>query len=258
VCSPCLPALGGIGGEFKQKASSARLFKSMNFEKILEKIKDYIFPVYCLGCKKEGAWLCEKCLEKINMSGVFCCPVCHKKTSFGEYCFGCGRDLFLNSSFAITVYQEDGLIGKIIQTLKYSHAEDVSVVLKKMIKIFVQKNLSLFSNIDLVVPVPLHRKRLVERGFNQAKLIAEIVAQEINKPCQEILIRNRHTLQQAKLGREERLVNVKNAFDLIGEVNGNILLIDDVFTTGTTLQECAKVLKNNQTNRVIGFTVARG
>lgn len=230
----------------------------MCVKEVLKIIKDYIFPVYCLGCREEGEWLCEKCFYKIDITGVFCCPTCHKDTKIGEYCYGCNNNLPLGSSFAITTYKEEGLIGKVIQTLKYSHAEDVLSAVEKLISSFVKQNQDLFSSIDLVVPVPLHKKRFVERGFNQAKLIAEIVAREIGEPCREIITRNRYTLQQAKLGREGRLKNVKNAFEIKEEIPTNILLVDDVFTTGTTLQECAKALKGGGAEKVIGFTVARG
>ena len=142
--------------------------------------------------------------------------------------------------------------------MKYSHVEDVLQAFEKIIINFVKQNKYLFSQIDLVVPVPLHKKRFVERGFNQAKLIAKIVAREIDKPCQEFVIRSRHTLQQAKLKREDRLKNVKNAFVIENNIDGNVLLIDDVFTTGSTLQECAKVLKKGGAKAVIGFTIARG
>ena len=230
----------------------------MDIKKVLKTIKDYIFPVHCLGCREEGEWLCEKCFYKIDTSGVFCCPICHKNTRAGEYCISCNKNLPLDSNFAITIYKEDGLIGKVIQTLKYSHAEDVIQAFEKLISNFVKENQSLFSEIDLVVPVPLHKKRFVERGFNQAKLIAEVVARKINKPCREVVTRSRHTLQQAKLGREERLKNVNNAFVVEDSLDESILLIDDVFTTGTTLQECAKALKGRGAKKVIGFTVARG
>jgi len=230
----------------------------MDLRKILEEIKDYVFPVYCLECRKEGEWLCKKCFDKIDISGVFCCPHCHKNTKEGGYCFACSKDLCLVSSFAIVVYKEDGLIGEIIQILKYNYAEDILIVFEKLINNFVKQNQSLFSQIDLVVPIPLHKKRFVERGFNQAKLIAEIVAREINKPCREVITRSRHTLQQAKLRRDERLENIKDAFKIVDSVQGSILLVDDVFTTGTTLQECAKVLKEGGARSVTGFTVARG
>ncbi|MBT4121024.1 MAG: ComF family protein [Candidatus Magasanikbacteria bacterium] len=230
----------------------------MNIKEVLNLIKDYIFPVYCLGCREEGEWLCEKCFHKIDITGVFCCPACHKNTQVGDYCMGCNENLSLDSIFAITAYKEEGLIGKVIQTLKYSYAEDVLSAIEELVSSFIKQNKGLFSKIDLVVPVPLHKKRFVERGFNQAKLIAEVVAHEIEKPCREIVTRNRHTLQQAKLGREDRLKNVSSAFFVQGGLNENILLIDDVFTTGTTLQECAKALKEGGAKKVIGFTVARG
>ena len=224
----------------------------------LNKIKDYIFPVFCLGCKKEGEWLCDKCFEKIDLSGIFDCPVCHKNTEFGVCCLPCGGESFLDKHLAVTKYEEDGLVGSVIQTLKYSWAEDVLSAIDKIISKFVDENRDLFMNIDCVVPVPLHQKRYVERGFNQAELIAKILADKINKPLKNILTRQRHTSQQAKLGREERLENLKDAFVIKKVVRGNILLVDDVFTTGSTIQECAKVLKNSGVDKVVGFSLARG
>jgi competence protein ComFC len=234
---------------FKQKHKQMLVF--------LNKIKDYIFPVFCLGCKKEGEWVCYDCFLKINLDGVFCCPVCHKNTIFGIYCDECGNNSFLDSHIAVTKYQEDGLVGKVIQTLKYSWAEDVVFAIDKIIGNFVDNNKELFIDIDCVVPIPLHHKRYVERGFNQAESIAKILADKINKPLKNILERERYTLQQAKLGREDRLKNLKDAFILKESISGNVLLVDDVFTTGSTIQECAKMFKNNNT-KIIGFSLGRG
>lgn len=220
--------------------------------------KDYIFPVFCLGCKKEGEWLCERCFAKLNLSGIFDCPVCHKKTNTGEPCQMCSDKSLLVSHIAITKYEENGLSGKVIQTLKYSWAEDVLSAIDKMIECFVNNNSSLFLDIDLIVPVPLHKKRQAERGFNQAELIANILGKIINKPVKNILERNRHTKQQAKLGREDRLKNLTNAFVITDTVYGKIMLVDDVFTTGSTIQECAKVLQEQGVDMVVGFSVARG
>ena len=224
----------------------------------LNKIKDYIFPIFCLGCKKEGEWVCDICFKKINLFGIFACPVCHKNTENGTVCSPCAVESFLYSHIAIGKYEEDSLLGKVIQTLKYSWAEDVVSSIDKIIENFVENNKELFFNIDFVVPVPLHNKRYVERGFNQAELIAKILADKINKPLSNILERKRYTLQQAKLGREDRLKNLQDAFMLKESVQGNIILVDDVFTTGSTIQECAKVLKNSGINKVVGFSLARG
>lgn len=224
----------------------------------LNKFKDCVFPVFCLGCKKEGEWLCDNCFAKLNLSGIFDCPVCHKNTSQGECCQTCRAKSFILSHIAITKYEENGLTGKVIQTLKYSWAEDVLSAIDKMIEYFVNNNQRLFLDIDLIVPVPLHKKRQAERGFNQAELIANILAKKINKPIKNILERSRHTKQQAKLGREDRLKNLTDAFVTAGPVHGKIMLVDDVFTTGSTIGECAKVLQNYGVKEVVGFSVARG
>ncbi|MFZ2189260.1 MAG: ComF family protein [Candidatus Magasanikiibacteriota bacterium] len=230
----------------------------MILKSILEKLKDYVFPVFCLNCKKEGGWLCEQCFNKLNLQGIFDCPVCHKNTVVGECCFDCKEKSILNSHIAITKYEDNSLIGKVIQTLKYSWAEDVLAVMEKMIEKFVNNHSELFSSIDFVVPVPLHQKRYVERGFNQAELIARVVAKKINKPFKDVVVRTRHTRQQAKLNRADRLENLQEAFSVEEKLIGNILIVDDVFTTGSTIQECAKALKNAGADRVFGFSIARG
>ena len=230
----------------------------MGLESFLIRIKDYIFPVFCLGCKKEGDWLCENCFIKLNLTGVFACPVCHLSTDRGIVCQNCLEKSVLNSHIAITKYEENGLVGKVIQTLKYSWAEDVLIVIEQMIERFVDNYPELFINIDFVVPVPLHKKRYVERGFNQAELIVRLVAKKINKPFKNVVERTRYTKQQAKLNRADRLENLQEAFSSIEKLLGNILLVDDVFTTGSTMQECAKALKNAGVDKVVGFSIARG
>lgn len=235
------------------------MFKKVG--KLYQHIKDYVFPVYCLGCQKEGEWICNDCFGNISLAGVFCCPVCHKETVAGICCEACQENSFLNSQMAATSYKEASLIGKVIQALKYQYAEDVEVVIKDIIKQFVDGRTGLFNEINFIVPVPLHRKRYVERGFNQAEKIAKILAGVLNKPMEDILQRTRHTGQQAKLKREERLENLKNAFEIKNDFavkNKTILLVDDVFTTGSTMQECAKILKGGGVEKIMGFSVARG
>jgi len=229
------------------------------FKKIIFEIKDYLFPIFCLDCEKEGEWVCSRCLEQINCSGFFCCPVCHQKNDGGTNCLACNSSL--NFAVAITKYDEDKLIGKIIQALKYQYVEEMGESIKALIKKFIKANKDVFSKIDLVVPVPLYKKRLAERGFNQAEIIAKIVAEELKLNLLPALKRKVETKQQAKLNREERIKNVFSAFILADGVsvnNKNILLIDDVFTTGSTMQECARVLKQSGAGLVGSFTVARG
>lgn len=228
--------------------------------KIVKLTKDYVFPIFCLGCNQEGVWLCGDCLKKIDLSGVCCCPVCHKETARGVSCSNCISNSYLDAHIASTVYKERELIGKLIQGLKYQYVEELREVFSSILSMFFDKYKNVFE-VDLVTAVPLHKKRLAERGFNQAEVLGGIVADLLNKPKENILKRHRQTKQQAKLLRQERLKNVGEAFGLIDgvEVEGKrILVVDDVFTTGSTVQECAKVLKEAGCEKVIGFSVARG
>lgn len=231
----------------------------MNLKNIYKQIKDYIFPVYCLDCGREGEWLCEDCYKKLNLSGRFFCPVCHTSTESGVCCEKCISQSFLDREIAVLKYSEQEIIGKIIHNLKYNYAEDLEVVIKKIISDFCQSNISLFTDYSGVIPVPLHKKRYVERGFNQAEIIAESLATALSIPMNKNLERIKYTRQQAKLDKKEREENTKEAFVYLSEVvPKSVILVDDVFTTGSTMQACAKALKEKGVEKVIGFTLARG
>lgn len=220
--------------------------------------KDCVFPVFCLGCDKEGEWVCQDCFGRMDLRGVFCCPICHRPNENGFCCAVCRPQSHLDKALAIVVYQEENLAGKLIKALKYNYAEEITNAFAKMIDGFLIHHLGVLSEIDLIVQVPLHRRRLAERGFNQARLLADILGQKIGRPVVDLLKRDRYTLQQAKLSREERRANVHHAFFNSNFSANAVLLVDDVFTTGATMQECARVLKSSGVKKVIGFSVARG
>lgn len=205
------------------------------FNDIIRYLRESVFPVFCLGCGAEGKWVCEKCYKTIDTKGVL-----------GHY------------HLAVTPYCEDWLIGKIVRGFKYSYVGELSVVIEKLVKDFVEKHLDYFSQIDIIVPVPLHKKRRAERGFNQSEFIAKTVSRTINKPVSNSLVRHRNTEHQARLDREKRLINVKGAFDSISDVSGRILLVDDVYTTGSTMRECTQALLGAGADKVFGFSLARG
>jgi len=219
-------------------------------------IKDYIFPINCLGCGQEGEWLCTNCFKTINLSGVFACPVCHKENKTGFCCETCKTKSVLTKHIAMTKYIETLLIGKVIQSLKYSYTEDIQVTIDKLIKSFLFNNK--LDKFDYIVSIPLHKKRFVERGFNQAEIIAKLLAEQLKVPLIDALTRKKYTFQQAKLDRQERLKNIKDAFQIKKKVRGKILLVDDVFTTGSTLQEATKVLLLSGAKEVCSFSLARG
>lgn len=205
------------------------------FNRILFYMREMFFPVFCLGCGKEGEWVCGNCYKTINTKGML-----------GHY------------HLAVTPYREDWLIGKIVRGFKYNYVGELSTVIEKLVREFVEKHLDYFLQADVIVPVPLHKKRLAERGFNQSEFIVQVVGKIINKSVANLLIRHRATEHQARLNREKRLVNVKDAFSATGSVGGRILLVDDVYTTGSTMRECTQALLGAGADKVFGFSLAKG
>ena len=212
--------------------------------------------------------MCPECFVKMEINAQKACPVCHRYNNDGGTCLPCKNKLFLDSHLAIMKYEEEKLVGDLIHNFKYNYAEEIFTVFAKIINNYLPQNIGYFADIDFVVPVPLHGRRLAERGFNQAELIAGVVAKLINKEVKnKTIIRHRYTSVQARLKRPDRIKNVSGAFVMNKEMGMNhapqgctasILLVDDVFTTGSTLQECAKLLKQNGAKKVLGFTLARG
>ena len=205
------------------------------FNKILSYLRESIFPVFCLGCGKEGERVCGECYETIDTKGML-----------GHF------------HLAVTPYHEDWLIGKIVRGFKYDYEEELSGVIEKLVRGFVEKHTDYFAQADAITFVPLHKKRHAERGFNQSEFIAQVVSRAIGKPVSDMLIRHRNTEHQARLNREKRLVNVKDAFASISAIGGRVLLVDDVYTTGSTMRECANALLKAGADKVFGFSLARG
>ena len=249
---------------------------------------DLVFPVECLGCRQEPDWLCESCFKKITIKSKQYCLHCKKENYFGEFCPACKINYYLNGVWIASSY-EDKLVSKMIKILKYYFIKDLALDLANLIKLMLDgplnrakilrpsltdglgwKNLNLVKTIplailnfkdNLIMPVPLSKKRFRWRGFNQAELIsrayAAICGLELNTAG---LVRIAHKKPQAKLNEVGRLANIKNCYIWIGGNlnNKNIILVDDVVTTGATLNECAKILKANGAGEVWGLVIAKG
>lgn len=139
----------------------------------------------------------------------------------------------------------------------------LSALAKRRIKKLASKNFSLFEDNPLLVPVPLQKKRLNWRGFNQGGLLAKDISDSYHIPYHDdILARVADPKHQADIkGKEDRIHNVRNNFVVTNSalVRGRtMILVDDICTTGSTLNECARVLKKSGAKRVIGFVIARG
>ena len=234
------------------------MYKGGGLPYIIKQMKEVLFPVFCIFCKKEGTLLCSQCAEQIPIQGVFLCPVCAQSTGGGEACGMCKPESVLGYIHAMFSYR-NRIVASLIEQLKYAYQEETIPIFVAWIR----KYYHLYPPqmpVDMIVPVPLHARRYAERGFNQAMLLAKIVANILDVPCNSILIRTRNTKQQAKLDRAGRIENVANAFAIKKScsVPQHILLVDDVYTTGSTIRACAEVLRRSGAEEVSAWVVARG
>jgi competence protein ComFC len=234
---------------------------NMTRESLIQLIKDYIFPIFCLGCHQEGVWLCESCLRSIDVSGVYFCPLCNMINDTGEPCRRCADDNSLARSSAVARLSTVTPLSSIIHHLKYRYVVDVDIYIGELISGFLANNY--LEDIDLIIPVPLHPRRMRERGFNQSEMIARLVADGLGVPMRtNIVERARYTKPQIRLGREKRQLNLMNAFRIVDGTDSmdglRILLIDDVYTSGATMRTLAETLMEAGASRVIGLTLAKG
>jgi len=211
------------------------------------------------------------CLDGIHGLESQECPVCRKLNSFGEKCASCSGSL--DGLIVASRYDKNGLLKKLIEAFKYKYSRELS---DSLAAILLTKTHLLFNFFDqnsngsdeysaeiILVPVPLHKKRFNERGYNQSQVLCENLAKihRLKLYKAPILVRKINTPPQAKLKKNERLLNVKNAFECIDTsmiAGKNIVLVDDVCTTSATLNECAIELKKNGASKVCGLVLARG
>lgn len=235
----------------------------------MEFLKDLFFPKKCVNCNKYGSYLCPECLNLVSICSSRICPQCSKPAPFGMVHFSCKTKTSLDG--LTTIFNYKGVVKKTILKFKYRLVSDLA---KTIIELFLSccgedKAFSKFVNQKNVVliPVPLHWQRKNWRGFNQAELLGKMIASQLGISfIPNLLLRIKNTKTQTMLKREERLRNIKNAFainkklpiNILISKYPNILIFDDVWTTGSTMKESAKVLKKQGFPKVWGLTLARG
>ena len=218
-------------------------------------LKDAIAPVFCVQCGAVGGWLCSECAEQILWVREQVCYRCGKLSEQGKTCQRCRRHSDLNGVMVATHY-EAGPIREMIHQLKYEGMTELAGILAW---IGYRELVGRRWNDWMIVPLPLHRRRLTERGFNQAELLARGIARQLNLEFQSNrLMRVRATQQQIKLRGRDRRHNVYQAFRARDVHNRKVLVIDDVMTTGATLEDCARALKDAGASQVWAGVVARG
>lgn len=226
---------------------------------------DLIFPKFCAGCGKWGYYLCPECISNIPQ-GELVCPKCEKLAIGGLVHPLCKSRYGLDGLWSLGVYQNP--LKKIIQKLKYRFVrESASTIVDLVVKYWARWTPQLLEEVKkdqgrgwVVVPVPLHPQRQRWRGFNQSAELGKLLASKLGLEYQEVLQRIKYTKPQVALKSWERKQNIKGAFDINSKFefrNSNFLLVDDVWTTGSTLKECGYVLKRGGAKKVWAVTLAR-
>jgi competence protein ComFC len=252
--------------------SEMRYSHGMNvyFKRFLLALEDFFFPSICEGCGKVGTYLCDKCIkEKIEIRRAQECHVCKRKIKNEKFKIknimvhrSCKSKTNLDGVFVIAKYSK--FIENYIGDIKYEFYFAMIGDLVKVINQALGANTG-FSELvadSVLTFVPLHPMRKRWRGFNQAERIAQGVAKYWGEECKKLLKRKNKTRSQVGLKRRERIGNMQGAFEFVSNTyeleTRNVFVVDDVMTSGGTLEECAKVLKTSGCRRVYGLVFARG
>lgn len=218
---------------------------------------DSFFPRRCVGCGKVGGFLCSECLGKLPRLLPPLCPNCGRPQASGIVCPDC-RQRQTEIDGIRSLFSFDEVIRKAIHELKYRNLKAISPRLAELLADYLRSN-PLPG--EALVGVSLHPRRLRERGYNQSSLLARELGRRIDLPViEDCLIRVKQAQPQVRaVDVEERRRNVAGAFVCRDEkVSGKqIILIDDVCTSGATLESCAAALKNRGAASVWGLTLAR-
>jgi competence protein ComFC len=218
---------------------------------------DLLFPCRCIGCGKEGSLICPSCRKKLPWILPPVCPLCGVAKPLDIPCTNCpGLQMTIDGIRSPFRFEE--IIRSAVHQLKYKNLRAIAAPLAVMMADYLTDNQM---RNDIIIPVPLHRKRLRERGYNQSELLAKELNKLTGIPIEtECLIRHRHTPAQAMTNSvTERHNNLTGAFTCKNNrVEGKkVLLIDDVATSGATLDTCAVALKTAGACSVWGLTLAR-
>ena len=217
---------------------------------------DLFFPLQCVGCGREGTLICPSCSETLRRIEPPFCQRCGTPLAGRNRCATCTtHPLTIDGIRSLYLYE--GTIRKAILAFKYRHLKAMAAPLGQRLAYYLRASRL---PADVIAPVPLHRKRLRARGYNQAGLLATELSRQTGLPlAEDWLVRRVDTGAQARTPTAaERWRNVREAFACTQELDGErILLIDDVWTTGATLDACTAAFRAAGADSVWGLTVAR-
>jgi len=231
---------------------------------VLKFFVSLLYPKKCIKCKKAGAYICARCFAQINFLEYQICSECGKGSIDGLTHPKCRTRYGMDGLISAISYK--GIVKKLLYQFKYPpYLSDLKTILGALmyegliqqavfVKFTENKNL-------VLVPVPLHANRLRRRGYNQAELLSNVLSQKMEIPVKNLLVRIRDSKPQYKLTREERGRNIFEAFSFNAKIKSfpkdkNVILVDDITTSGITMRECTKILKRNGIQKVLGITLA--
>lgn len=236
---------------------------------ILESFINIVYPPICVTCNKPNnlkgnrGLICHECYYKIKRHIPPFCIKCGRGLDSLEgisngICRGCAKKhYYFDRSYSVCAYNEP--LKELIHRFKYNYKLQYKTVFESLLKEFLE-SFNALRDIDMIIPIPLHPVKLREREYNQSYILAVIVSQILQKPVvSDILFRIRNTKPQIDLKEEARINNVIGCFTVKngGKLQSKrILLIDDVLTTGMTLSEAARALKQHEPDKVCVLTLA--
>ena len=223
------------------------LISLLNFKKLGENLLNLLFTPKCYICNEyfeysNNSCVCDKCKEIYKQYEV-------NRLFFDNEC----------KELGIGIYRYDGVIRFFIQKMKYEKNKKIAKALAELAEDRVREFIK-DKNVNYIVPIPIHPKRQVERGFNQSEIIVKVLSEKLGVQMRtDFVIRSRYTVPQSKLKFEERKDNVKDTFEILkkSELGGkDIILVDDIYTTGSTIEECSRVLNEHNTRKVYFLSIS--
>lgn len=229
---------------------------------------EILFPHICLSCEEylkpsdQFKHICNNCVNRIEIASP-CCSQCLRKNANHRFCVKCSKKFNLKG-IIFAAFLQNKVLKKIIVEFKYRGLYDLSLILAHLVATKIKK-MDFNLNGTIFIPIPLDKQKLNLRGFNQNELIAQALKKSLGIKTLKILNKHKINLPQAYIKNPKlRSENIKNVFSInVEQITDDIkqktiLLLDDVSTTHSTLNECAKVLKQNGFSDIWGITVAKG
>lgn len=240
--------------------------RAMNITAIAKNFVNLFYPLHCAGCKipldpSNDSCLCASCEAGMRQNPEPYCVKCGRPMPIaGDTCDECKKTHFYFSVARSACLYEGGL-KELIHLFKYRGKLSLAKTFSRRMVEFIKPKSYMIDGIDIVTPVPMHRRQVMDRDFNHANVLGAIIAKELGIRFSDMLEKYLATRRQNELSREDRLINLTGAFRVKRGVSLSglrILLVDDVMTTGATCSVCAKALLDAGCAEVRCLTLARG